>query len=184
MDPCMHVKADGERCRARAMNGSEFCYGHEPSKAIERREAAIKAGQQGGRGRPRAKSKEVAEVKQGIREVIQGVHAGEIDKGSAAVMFQGFNTMLRAVELEHAAREHEESMRRFEELEERSRGLAQDSSRAGGLGPSPVDVADALGKRVTAEAIADGESEEAANERGMQAGMDYLASLPEGAYGD
>lgn len=64
MDKCMHEKPDGQRCGGRAMKGSDYCYGHEPSKAIERREAAIKAGRSGGRGRPRARSKELSEVKQ------------------------------------------------------------------------------------------------------------------------
>ncbi len=179
MNRCVHEKAGGQRCGGRAMRGSDYCYGHEPSKAIERREAAIRAGRAGGRGRPRAKSREVAEVKQGIREVIQGVHAGKIDKGSAAVMFQGFNTMLRAVELEHAAREHEERLRELEEMEERSRRLSERARE-----PSPTEVAAALSERVAAEAIANGESEEVANEKGLRAGMNYLDSLPDGTYQD
>jgi predicted ATP-grasp superfamily ATP-dependent carboligase len=110
----MHEKPDGQRCGGRAMKGSDYCYGHEPSKAIERREAAIKAGRSGGRGRPRARSKELSEVKQGVRSVIEGVYEGQLDKGSAAVLLQGLNTLLRAVEMEHAAREAEEQKERIE----------------------------------------------------------------------
>jgi hypothetical protein len=97
------------------MQGSGYCYNHEPSKAIERREAAIRAGRSGGRGRPRVRSKELAEVKQGVRSVILGLHSGELDKGSAAVLFQGFNVLLRAVEMEHEARKEEERARQLEE---------------------------------------------------------------------
>ena len=161
------------------MNGSELCYGHAPERAIERRGSAIKAGRAGGRGRPRARSKELAEVKQGVRSVIEGVYEGRLDKGSAAVLLQGLNMLLRAVEMEHAAREAEERERRRAELEERSRRLWERARD-----PSPADVAAALSERVTAEAIANGESEEAANEKGIRAGMNYLDSLPDGAYGE
>ena len=177
MASCSAYTRGGEPCKASAMKGSEHCYNHEPSKAIERKESAIKAGRSGGRGRPRAKSKELSEVKQGVRSVVAEVYEGRLDKGTAAVLFQGFNVMLRAVEMEHAARESEEKERRWEELEQRYAGPS-DAARE----PSPADVAAALSQRVTGEAIARGESEEVANERGFQAGMAYLDSLPDGAY--
>lgn len=128
---CAGETAAGARCKSRAMRGSDYCYNHEPSKAVERREAAVRAGRSGGRGRPRARSKELAEVKQGVRSVILGIHSGELDRGSAAVMFQGFNTLLRAVEMEHEAREKEERDRRLEEL-------FADVDRLGASAPPPV----------------------------------------------
>lgn len=44
---CEHVKPDDQRCRARPLPGSTFCYFHDPAKAGERQRAR----KQGGRAR-------------------------------------------------------------------------------------------------------------------------------------
>ena len=49
---CSGTKADGGRCKAQAMHGSEWCIGHDPDKAQTRRLRASKGGKRGGRGRP------------------------------------------------------------------------------------------------------------------------------------
>ena len=40
---CLFTKEDGERCRARAMRDSEYCFFHDPA-TLERRRAARRAG--------------------------------------------------------------------------------------------------------------------------------------------
>lgn len=42
---CSGTKPDQTKCRAAAIPGSAFCFFHEPSKAIERREAQARGGQ-------------------------------------------------------------------------------------------------------------------------------------------
>lgn len=43
MAKCKHTKADGVQCGAWAINGSDFCFSHEPSKA-EAKQLAVRAG--------------------------------------------------------------------------------------------------------------------------------------------
>ena len=97
MSSCARIKGDGERCGARAMEGAEWCYGHDPARAGERKRNARKGGKSGGRGRPQT---ETASLKKEIRSVIGGVLGGQIPQGRGAVVLQGFNTLLRAHELE------------------------------------------------------------------------------------
>ena len=97
MGSCARIKGDGERCGARAMEGAEWCYGHDPARAQERKRNARKGGRSGGKGRPQA---ETAALKREVRSVIGGVLSGQIPQGRGAVALQGFNTLLRAHELE------------------------------------------------------------------------------------
>ncbi len=57
------------------------------------------------------------DIKANIRGVIAGVLNGRVDKGVGAVIFTGFNTLLRAVETERRARELEEVADRLATLE-------------------------------------------------------------------
>jgi len=59
----------------------------------------------------------MAEVKREIRRVIGAVDAGETERGVGAVLFQGFNTLLKAIEIERRIREQEELEGRLEALE-------------------------------------------------------------------
>ena len=127
MSPCAYIKSGGERCKARAMEGYDTCYSHRPDLAGERRRNARKGGKSGGRGRPQT---ETDGLKQEIRSVIGGVLAGKIPQGRAAIMFQGFNALLRVHELERRKEaagddgrvSHEEMLRQgrmFADLAER-----------------------------------------------------------------
>jgi hypothetical protein len=64
-----------------------------------------------------AGASEMAEVKREIRRVIDAVDSGETERGVGAVLFQGFNTLLKAVEVERKIREQEELTERLEALE-------------------------------------------------------------------
>jgi hypothetical protein len=59
----------------------------------------------------------MAEVKREIRRVIDAVDSGETERGVGAVLFQGFNTLLKAVAVERKIREEEELTERLEALE-------------------------------------------------------------------
>ncbi len=52
-----------------------------------------------------------------IDAIIEAVRTGELDKGVGAVVFQGFNTLLKAIEVERKIREQEELEERLEALE-------------------------------------------------------------------
>ena len=66
----------------------------------------------------------MAEVKREVREVIADVRNGGLERGVGAVVFQGYNVLLKALETERKIAEQDELMQRIAVLEEyRERGL-------------------------------------------------------------
>ena len=57
-------------------------------------------------------------IKKRIEEATSAVLRGKLDSGLAAVAFQGFNVMLRALELERRLRDDVVFEQRLKELEE------------------------------------------------------------------
>lgn len=108
---CSGVTRSGERCRRSADGPHGFCYGHAPENAEQRRRAASR----GGRAKP---NKELAELKREVQAVIDGVLSGRIERGSASVALQGYNTLIRASEQERRLLETQEIQRRLEEIED------------------------------------------------------------------
>ena len=113
---CSAITAAGRRCSARAEAGLEWCWNHDPSRAEERRVNA----HAGGRARARRQPSEVERVKKRIEEATSAVLRGKLDSGIAAVAFQGFNVLLRAMELERRLRD-DAFEERLNELEESAR---------------------------------------------------------------
>jgi len=101
---CKQVKPDGQQCQANAMNGSEFCYLHNPAISDEdKREAQIK----GGANRALTLSKPLPAIPVAvpddaillITDTIARVRAGELDIKTANCI--GFLTdkLLKAFEV-------------------------------------------------------------------------------------
>jgi hypothetical protein len=97
------------------MKGYSTCYGHRPDLAEERRRNASRGGKRGGRGRPAA---ELAAAKREIHAVIAGVLTGRVERSVGAVVFQGFNTLLKAIEVERKIKETQDLEERITALEE------------------------------------------------------------------
>jgi hypothetical protein len=114
MASCAGIKADGGRCGAQAMRGSEWCIGHDPDKAEARRRRASKGGKRGGRGRPVV---EVADLKARLEDLYGCVLAGTTEPKVGAVANQIVNTRARLIETELRIREQQELIERLEELE-------------------------------------------------------------------
>jgi hypothetical protein len=112
---CSGIRADGGRCKAQAINNSEWCFNHHPGYEEQRRQRASKGGRRGGRGRPQA---ELAEVKGILRTLVGDVLEGTTDRQEAAVAGQLLNTVIRAIGMEMRVREVEELAREVEELRE------------------------------------------------------------------
>jgi hypothetical protein len=106
---CAAITSAGERCRLDATSGS-YCWSHDPENAEERRRRARRGGKAKGAG-------ELSEIKREIRAVIAGVLTGRVDKGKGAVVLQGYNTLLRAVEVERKIKETDEQEERIAALE-------------------------------------------------------------------
>ena len=109
---CSAITSGGDRCKLDATNGS-YCWSHAPETAQARKMRGRKGGKARGAG-------ELAEIKRSIREVIEEVRDGSVERGVGAVVFQGFNSLLKAVETERRIKEAEELTARIEALEQKS----------------------------------------------------------------
>lgn len=125
---CAAITRAGGRCRLEATHGS-YCYQHSPETVEERRRNASRGGRAGGNGR--AGVSELAEIKVGVRTVIQDVLSGQTERAIGAVAFQGYNTLLKAVETERRVKETEELEKRLAEIERRL-GQAQERDQRKG----------------------------------------------------
>ena len=114
MDRCGFTKPSGQRCKGRAIEGSEYCWNHAPEYAEARSRAGRKGGKRGGRGRPMA---ELGDIKDRLREIAEDVRSGALDRGDAAVISQIYNVYLRAVSVELKARDQLELEQRLADLE-------------------------------------------------------------------
>jgi predicted RNA-binding Zn ribbon-like protein len=92
-----------------------YCWWHDPANADKRKQAAVRGGKRGGRGRPQA---ELVNIKQRLSDLADDVLEGKVDKGVAAVASQILNVYLRAVSVELKAREQLELTERLQVLEE------------------------------------------------------------------
>src|SRR5918999_1269080 len=108
---CAAITRAGERCKLDATSGS-YCWSHAPENAEERKRRAQRGGKARGGG-------ELDEIKREIKDLIADVLKGEVERSTGAVVLQGYNTLLRAVEvgrrddLEDLAREVEELKRGY-----------------------------------------------------------------------
>jgi hypothetical protein len=116
---CQALKGDGTRCKARAMEGSTWCFNHDPAKAQERSANARKGGRTGGRGR--GSLDETTQAKKYIRGLVVQLLNGGVQREVATACFMGLNVLARYVELERRIRESDELEARIEALEVRQR---------------------------------------------------------------
>lgn len=117
MAQCESIKADGQRCSARAMAGQIYCFNHDPSTAQERQRNASNGGRAGGRARPGVGVGELAAVKDQLGDLIGRVEDGSLDNGKVWAINALLNTKLRVIELERKARETDELEARLAALE-------------------------------------------------------------------
>ncbi len=115
---CTAIKANGQGCRARARPGREWCFNHDPRTAEERKANAAA----GGKSRSRRQTHEVSRIKRRIGDATDAVLRGDLNSATAAVAFQGFNVLLRVLEVERRIREDDDFEERIAELESHARG--------------------------------------------------------------
>jgi hypothetical protein len=115
MSKCSAIKANGQRCGGRAIDGFQWCWNHDPAYAEARRHNASKGGKRGGRGRP---SGELARLQERFEDLADKVLSGEVERGVGAVVGQLLNGARACVRDGLAAREQEELVGRLEEVEQ------------------------------------------------------------------
>jgi hypothetical protein len=111
MTICRGTKADGTACSLPANGPHGWCWAHNPEHREKRKKMASKA----------AKSKpnrEIADIKAQLKDVIDGVLEGSIERNVGSVAFQGYRTLLQAVSTELAVREQMELVERLDGIEE------------------------------------------------------------------
>jgi hypothetical protein len=113
MAVCLATKRNGEPCTLSATDANGYCWAHSPANAAKRKQIAAK----GGRSR-RDPGGELVGVKAEIREVIEAVRSEVLERSTGAVVFQGYNTLLKALDTERRIRETEELAREVEEIRE------------------------------------------------------------------
>ena|SRR5919202_4880553 len=111
MSKCAAVKRDGTPCTLPARPPSGFCWAHDPEHAERRKELAAKAGKS-------KKDPAITELNQRIREVLDNVLLGEVDRADASVFFQGAGVLIRGLEQARRNRETDELAREIAEIRE------------------------------------------------------------------
>jgi hypothetical protein len=127
MTQCTFIKSGGERCKGVPVRGSTLCAAHHPDYQAQRRAGARRGGKARGPG-------EIAGIKAEIKAVIEAVKTGELDRGAGAVVFQGYNTLLRGVEIGRRVRDQEELEARLQILEQALESAADEARREGPWG--------------------------------------------------
>jgi hypothetical protein len=116
---CEALKGDGSRCQARALQGSPWCYNHDPAKAEERKRNARRGGQTGGRGR--SSLMDTDQAKRHVKSLVGRLISGDVPRDLAVGAFMGINTLMRILEQERRLIEQHELTERIEQLERRQR---------------------------------------------------------------
>ena len=109
---CTAITKGGERCKLDATGGS-YCWSHNPQFREQRR-------RQGARGGKARGSGSIAAVMRKIESVIDDILEGRLERGKGAVVFQGYNVLLKAYDTDWKLRELDEVMERLEALEQRA----------------------------------------------------------------
>jgi glutathione S-transferase len=109
MPRCQGFKPNNSPCERIVGASQSYCYSHDPNRAQERHRAASKAA----RSKP---NRELADVKDRLRAMIDDVRCGRMARGDASVCAQLYNSLLRALSLELKIREVEELAREVEEI--------------------------------------------------------------------
>lgn len=109
MGRCTAITASGTRCQKLADGAHGLCWTHQPENAEQRRRSASRAA----RAKP---SKEVALLKEEIRDVISDVRSGELDRNDAGVMIQGYRALKEFIELERRVKETDDLAQEIAEL--------------------------------------------------------------------
>ena len=114
MAKCSGITQAGTACKGTPIDGSQWCYVHDPEHAEERRRHGARGGKRGGRGRPVT---ELSDIKDRLRTMVEDVRNGTMDRADAAVCGQLYNTLIRAVGVELKVVEQRDILERMEELE-------------------------------------------------------------------
>ena len=102
MRQCTAITSSGTRCQRLIAETEEHCFGHDPSKAAQRKQLASSAAKAKGAG------SEIARIKERLKEIAEGILSGEMDKARGSVTVQAYGVLKGYLELERRGREEQE----------------------------------------------------------------------------
>jgi hypothetical protein len=114
MGLCAYIKPSGERCRAQAMTGFEWCYMHNPAMAEKRKKTNSRGGRTGGRSRPKGR---MLTIHRTADLMITRLIRAQIEPSVAAVVCQFLNLKVRAISTDMQLDEHLVMAEQLEQLE-------------------------------------------------------------------
>jgi len=120
---CVANKPDGSRCQVSALSGSDFCFFHAPSTAVERK-AAQSLGGQGNRmkvldpGTPDVKIENTRDLLDLLSLTMSQVRTGRIDPKTATTLGYLLDIAMRLIR----QNENDIRLRRLEALFEKRKG--------------------------------------------------------------
>lgn len=109
MSKCQATKRNGQPCTVAAQPFNKYCWAHAPENAEHRQRIARKAGKS-------KRDPAVTEVAHRIREVMDSVLEGTVDRSDASVYFQGAGVLIKAIEQARRVKETEELAAEVEEV--------------------------------------------------------------------
>jgi hypothetical protein len=127
MNRCPGTKRDNSPCTVTVVPPQTYCWWHDPANAEARKQAAVRGGKRGGRGRP---SVELDRLATHFEEPADKVLSGEIERGRGAVAGQLLNGARACTRDSLAAREQEELVARMEAIEEALGSQSKDRRHA------------------------------------------------------
>jgi hypothetical protein len=123
MARCAGTKADGTPCERIIGASQTFCYSHDDTRRAERSKNASTAA--------KAKLKELHEIKEQLRSLVDDVLKGDLEPRVANTACQALNVRLRAYAEGRNDREFERKLRETDEFEERLAQLEQAQGQKG-----------------------------------------------------
>ena len=111
MKKCGAITSGGQRCQ-RIINDSEsYCFGHDPTRAEQRKQYAAKAAKAKNAG------SELVQIKSRLRQLSEEVIEGKVPTAKASVAAQVLGYYLRATEVQMKLKAQEELEQRLAQLE-------------------------------------------------------------------
>jgi hypothetical protein len=101
MKDCSYIKTGGERCQAKAMQESDYCFTHNPDTQIEKHLAVVKGGLNSKKtklGLEPLSIRTPQEVRKLLEDTINGVRSGEIPPNIANTIGYLAGHTLKALE--------------------------------------------------------------------------------------
>lgn len=98
---CEFVKQNDQRCRAQAVNGSEYCFFHSPENEGKRLEAATRGGAASKKNQTNLAKRNIKnadDVMEVLEETINLLRGSKIHPNYSNSIFIGCNTFLKAYE--------------------------------------------------------------------------------------